>query len=100
MIVTVGAYTGGEFWVEGTGKLDLRGSVRTFNGKDQHMSFPFAGERISIIWFCHTSYREVSGEQLEALEELGFILLGRQGVVPENMTDEESPLTEIVMKGC
>ena len=79
---TVGKYEGGEFQVEGTEAVKLKGGVWTFNGKDAHRSLTFSGERISLIWFCHTSWRDASEEQLTSLRSLGF-------GVPEEAPQEE-----------
>ena len=41
MIATAGEYKGGEFQVEGTEAVKLKGGVWSFNGKDAHRSLAF-----------------------------------------------------------
>ena len=68
--------------------VSLRGVLWTFDGNDQRMSFSFKGERISPIWFCHTSWREATAEQLNKLKKLGFRLPDRVQPVKEETPSE------------
>ena len=74
LIVAAGKFTGGEFVLEEGDPIDLRGKAWKFDGRRIHWSKDFKGTRISFIWFCHTSWRQASKDQLEMLAALGFQL--------------------------
>ena len=48
-IIAVGDYEGGELWVEGRGLLDVHNKWIDFDGRHQHRTEPFTGERYSLV---------------------------------------------------
>ena len=52
-----GDFTGGEFQVKDEEPVDLQGQVWKCDGRRVHSSREFQGTKISLIWFCHTSWR-------------------------------------------
>ena len=60
--------------MENEAPVDLQGQVWMFDGRRVHSPREFRGTRISLIWFCHTSWRQASEEQTRKLEKLGFVL--------------------------
>ena len=97
LIITLGKYTGGEFMIEGSPEVNLQGKVWRFNGNLPHKSFPFTGNRISLIWFAHTSWRRAPQAQIKELKRLGFRLpeYQRGGVRPSSPVEKELELEDI-----
>ena len=74
LITVAGDFEGGEFQMEDDKEVDLRGHVWRFDGRRVHGSKEFRGTRISLIWFCHTSWRQTTPEQRAVLKNKGFRL--------------------------
>ena len=83
LIMSAGDFTGGEFQLEDEVPVDLQGQVWSFDGRRVHSSREFQGTRITLIWFCHTSWRMASKEQTNQLRNLGFLLPGDTEVSEE-----------------
>ena len=66
VITSVGMHTGGELVVGGT-PIDIHNRFVQFDGKVEHYNEMYDGERYSIIWFVHSSFRSVDASKLIAL---------------------------------
>ena len=53
LIVGLGSYSGGELYVHGRGKLNIRYQCSEFDGNEPHATCPFEGERFTVIYFTH-----------------------------------------------
>ena len=96
-VVGVGDYTGGSIWVhddrgsdwhtmeDGTatgryqrGKsypgtyMDVHNKFRKFDGTRLHYTTPFSGNRITVIFYLSSKYREAGSKIRKALSEMGF----------------------------
>ena len=66
IITSVGMHTGGELVVGGI-PIDIHNRIVQFSGKVEHYNEMYDGERYSIIWFVHSSFRSVDVSKLIAL---------------------------------
>ena len=73
LIVGAGNYTGGEFEIEGSGALSIRGALLAFDTSVPHRSFSFAGQRFTFVFFQ-------PGRCIELLTELLALGFGPQGL--------------------
>lgn len=72
LIIALGAYTGGELYVHGVGKVDIQNRWHEFDGNVPHLTCPFEGMRYSLIYFTNQSYGLVSTIDVARQHELGF----------------------------
>ena len=72
VMIVLGNFTGGEFEVEGSSKLQLSGKAVLFDGRQKHRSHKFEGERWSIIAFTHFCWEKVGPKAKRELLEAGF----------------------------
>ncbi|CAD7959266.1 unnamed protein product [Amoebophrya sp. A120] len=55
-IIAVGDFTGGELFVTDFDKrIDIRNAWHDFDARELHGTFPFDGERFSVVYFVHTA---------------------------------------------
>ena len=69
VITSLGEHTGGDLVINGK-PLQIHNRLTFFNGKEEHYNEPFKGERYSVIWFTHSSYRKLA--DLSPLLSLNF----------------------------
>ena len=74
--------------------MNPKGELWTFNGNDEHCSWTFNGLRVSLICFCHSSWRQASKEQLASLRELEFGIQRGQQEKAEEKGDGKSEVQE------
>ena len=58
-------------------------ALHVFDGTQTHFSHEFAGERFSIVAFCHNSLEMLPAEEITKLRKLGFRLPQVRGVSSE-----------------
>ena len=74
-ILSFGEYTGGEFaYTNGGGVWDLKNKLMFMDGSKEHHSRAFKGDRWSLVLFTHNTHHEMSDEQRETLQDVGFNL--------------------------
>ena len=74
-ICVCGKYTGGRLHVPSRGFATADGEPAAavyIDGREQHWSDPFKGERYSIVAFVHSSAKSLSPAQRGMLQSLGF----------------------------
>ena len=72
LIIGLGDYSGGELYVHGIGKSDIRKKWYAFDGNIPHLTCPFVGGRYSVVCFIHHSYGRATPEEVAYLRDLGF----------------------------
>lgn len=73
-IITLGDHTGGDLWLHGLGRFTVHNTFVKFDGNDPHATYPFKGERFSLVFFTCKSYASVSNHDREWLLNLGVPL--------------------------
>jgi hypothetical protein len=68
-IIAFGDFQGGELNLEGVGDVDIRNRWYDFDGTILHSTNPFVGERYSLVYFTHVSWKS------EAADEIGRKLI-------------------------
>jgi hypothetical protein len=77
---------GGEFVLRGEDgedvKYDVRNKVMIIDGKKPHSSTPFAGWRVSVVFFCHSHHSSCKDRSFLE-DELGFLFPPSKGVMDQ-----------------
>ena len=74
LIIGLGAYKGGELWVDKRGALDVKRTWHRFDGTDAHATLPFErGPRYTLIFWCHKAWDQLPPAERQAAEQLGFV---------------------------
>jgi hypothetical protein len=63
-IIALGDFEGGELNIEGAGDINIRNNWYDFDGRILHSTKPFVGERYSLVYFTHLSWRSPEGEDV------------------------------------
>jgi hypothetical protein len=63
-IIALGDFEGGELNIEGRGDVDIRNNWYDFDGRILHSTKPFLGERYSLVYFTHLSWKLNEGEEV------------------------------------
>merc|ERR1712110_1404203 len=74
LIYAMGQFEGGELYVHGKGKVNIKKRWYRFDGNTPHCTYPFTGTRYSLIFFVNQSYKLARKKELNHLERLGFKL--------------------------
>ena len=80
-MLTVGAFQGGDLWVYPGTTESTRDRWVSFDGRVPHCTYPFEGERYSIIFFASKHARDAPERVRVQMREYGF-----DTVVPESTT--------------
>lgn len=70
-IIAFGDFQGGELNLEGVGDVEIRNRWYDFDGTILHSTNPFIGERYSLVYFTHVSWRSEAEEIGRKLISLG-----------------------------
>lgn len=71
-MLTVGDFTGGDLWIYPGRVEPTRGRWVTFDGRLPHCTFPYHGERYSIVFFASRYALRVPSHVLLELSQYGF----------------------------
>lgn len=63
-IIALGDFEGGELNIEGLGDINIRNNWYDFDGTILHSTKPFTGERYSLVYFTHLSWKLDGGEEV------------------------------------